>query len=263
MSDFNGGTGGFAPTPPSRDPVPPPPPSMAPPPGYMPYGGANQNAFGSFQRIGGLAKWLGISLFALIAVQLVSVAKSVSDRGSAQDFIHEKITEDQYTKSVGLSALLGLLSFVAFAAVAVLTIIWMFRIAKNLQLMQRVGTWKPGWAIGGWFVPPFVLYVVPFLMMRDLWKGSDPDTSGDWQSNTVASIVNVWWVLYGLAPVLFLGVTFSSFQLDRSAIDAAKEIDDKFAITLASSAAQVVAAVVFLLLVRQLTERHRRTTSEA
>jgi hypothetical protein len=69
-------------------------------------------------------------------------------------------------------------------------------------------------------------------------------------------------VLYGLAPVLFLGVTFSSFQLDRSAIDAAKEIDDKFAVTLASSAVQIAAAVAFLLLVRQLSDRHKRTTNE-
>ena len=224
----------------------------------MPYGGANQGAFGAFQRIGGLAKWLGVSLMTLIAVQVASLAKSASDRGSARDFINGQISEDEYTKTVGLSALLGLLSFVAFVAVAVLTMIWMFRIAKNLQLMDRVGTWKPGWAIGGWFVPPFVLYVVPFLMVRDLWKGSDPDSGPDWRGNRVAPIVNLWWALYGLAPVLFLGVTFSSFQLDRSAIDAAREINDTFAITLLSSAVQVAAAVTFLLLVRQLTGRHRR-----
>lgn len=237
---------------------------MGPPPGYVPYGGANQGAFGTYGRIGGVAKWLGVSLIALIAVQIISLIKSAGDRSSAREFLNGTISESEYTKTVGLSALVGLLSFAAFAAVAVLAIVWMFRIAKNLQLMDRVGTWKPGWAIGGWFVPPFVLYVVPFLMMRDLWKASDPTGGGrDWRTNRVGSIVNVWWVLYGLAPVLFLGVTFSSFQLDRSAIDAAHEIDDKFGITLASSAVQVAAAVAFLFLVRQLTERHRQTIGES
>ncbi|MCU1395379.1 MAG: hypothetical protein JWM34_3807 [Ilumatobacteraceae bacterium] len=262
MSDIDGGGLPTAPRPPAPGTPPPPPPNLGPPPGYVPYGGANQGAFGSFQRIGGLAKWLGISLTALIAVQVLALIKSASDRGKARDFIAGRISEDAYTKTVGLSALLGLLSFVAFATVAVLTILWMFRMAKNNQIQGRIGTWKPGWAIGGWFVPPFVVYAVPFLMFRDLWKASDPDTSRDWRTHRVAPIVNIWWVLYGLAPVLFIGVTFSSFQLDRSALAAAKEINDKFGITLASSVVQIAAAIAYLLLVRQLSERHRRSTNE-
>ncbi|MCU1366421.1 MAG: hypothetical protein JWN39_2060, partial [Ilumatobacteraceae bacterium] len=180
--------------------MPPPPGNLAPPPGYVPYGGANQGAFGAFQRTGGLAKWLGIALMVLIPVQLLALLKSASDRSKARDFISGKISEDDYTRSVGLSGLLGLLSFAVFAAVAVLTIIWMFRMARNSQIIGRIGTWKPGWAIGGWFVPPFVLYVVPFLMFRDLWKASDPDSAADWRTNRVAPIVNVRWVLYGIAP---------------------------------------------------------------
>ena len=42
----------------------------------------------------------------------------------------------------------------------------------------------------------------------------------------------------------------------------AKEIDSKFAVTLLSSVVQVAAAIAFLLLVRQLTDRHRRTINE-
>lgn len=235
---------------------------MTPPPGYVPYGGANQGAFGAFQRVGNLAKWLGIMLIILIPVQVISMLKSAGDRGKARDFLAGRITEDDYTETVGASALIGLISFALFITVAVLTMIWMFRMAKNQQVMGRMGTWKPGWAIGGWFVPPFVLYVVPFLMFRDLWKASDPAPTNDWRTNRVGSIVNIWWVLYGLAPLLFLSVTLSSFQLDRSAVDAAQEIDDKFGVTLAASAVQVAAAVAYLLLVRQLTARHRSATNE-
>ncbi|MCU1400924.1 MAG: hypothetical protein JWN62_4033 [Acidimicrobiales bacterium] len=243
--------------------MPPPPGNLAPPPGYVLYGGANQGAYGAFQRTGGLSKWLGIALMVLIPVQALALLKSASDRSKARDFISGKISEDDYTRSVALSGVLGLLSFAVFAAVAVLTIIWMYRMAKNSQTMRRIGTWTPGWAIGGWFVPPIVLYVVPFLMLRDLWKASDPDSAADWRTNRVAPIVNVWWVLYGLAPILFIGVTFSSFQLDRSAIAAAKEIDSKFGITLASSMVQIAAAAAYLVLVRQLSARHKRVTNEA
>ena len=54
--------------------------------------------------------------------------------------------------------------------------IWMFKMAKNVRALGRQGLrYAPGWAIGGWFVPPCVLYVVPWLMFRELWKASDPE----------------------------------------------------------------------------------------
>lgn len=265
MSDFDGGTRGFPPAPrdqPSVPAMPPPPPRLSPPPGYVAYGGVNQGAFRAFQRIGGLGKWLGICLMALIPVEVLSVIISIGNRSKARDFLDGRITENDYTSTVGLAALIGFVTFALFIAVAVLTVVWMFRMAKNAQVMQRMGTWKPGWGIAGWFVPPFVLYVVPYLMLRDLWKASDPDATGDWRQNRVGPIVTVWWVLYGLAPLAFITVTFASFQLDRTALDAAKEIDNKFGVTLLSSVVQVAAAIAFLLVVRQLTDRHRRTISE-
>ena len=266
MSDSDGGTRGFPPAPrdqPHVPSMPPPPPHLSPPPGYVSYGAATPGAYGSFQRIGGVGKWLRICLMVLIPVQALSVITSIGARSKARDFLAGRISEHDYTSTVGLAALLGILSFGLFLAVAVLTVIWMFRMAKNVELMQRIGTWKPGWAIGGWFVPPFVLYVIPYLMLRDLWKASDSETVGDWRRNRVAPIVTVWWVLYGLAPLAFISVTFASFQLDRTAQDAAKEIDSKFGITLASSLVQVAAAIAYLLLVRQLTDRHQRATQEA
>ena len=56
--------------------------------------------------------------------------------------------------------------------------IWMYRMAANHRALQRNGTWAPGWAIGGWFLPPGGLYIIPFLMFRELWKASDPNGPG-------------------------------------------------------------------------------------
>ena len=243
--------------------MPPPPPNMSAPPGYIAYGGSNQGAYASFQRIGGVARWLGITLIVLVPVLLLAVLKSFGDRTKAQDFLAGKISEGSFKRDIGATALLGLLSAAVLIATAVLTIIWMYRIAKNLQALNRVGTWKPGWAIGGWFVPPFILYVVPFLMLRDLWKGSDPDSGHDWRTNRVGAIVNIWWVLYGLAPVLFLSVTFSNFSVSRSTTSAANQLVDRFGVSIGSSVLQIASAVTFLLLVRQLTARHQQLINES
>ena len=72
--------------------------------------------------------------------------------------------------------------------------IWLFRIAKNHQALGRRLTWAPGWAIGGWFLPPIV-YVIPTLMLRESWKAADPEVpAGDerWKSSSDSPLLWIW-----------------------------------------------------------------------
>ena len=236
---------------------------MAPPPGYVPYGTSAQGAYATFQRIGGLAKWLTVLMIVIIPVQLFTLINLSAVHDKAKDYLAGRGSEDDLKDQITSSAGIGLLSFVVLVAAAVLTIIWMYRIAKNLQAMNRVGTWKPGWAIGGWFVPPLVLYVVPFLMFRDLWKGSDPGTTHDWRSNRVSPIVTIWWILFGLVPLVTITATVSTFSIENSTRKQAKDLVDRFGVTIASNVAQIAAALCFLMLVRQLSARHQQFTNES
>ena len=258
MSDVTGpSSDGF------QTPPPPPPPNMAPPPGYVSYGASTQGAYATFQRIGGLAKWLTVVLIVLVPVLLWTMINSFSVRTEAKDYLAGRASEDDVKDKITASAGIGFLSLIVLVATAVLTIIWMFRIAKNLQAMGRVATWKPGWAIAGWFVPPLVLYVVPFLMLRDLWKGSDPDTTHDWRSNRVSPIVTIWWILFGLVPLVTITATLSTFSLESSTRKQAENLVDGFNISIVSNLGQIAAALCFLLLTRQLTARHQQVTHEA
>ena len=261
MSDVFGPSSDGFPTPPPNSP-PPPPPNMAPPPGYVPYGASTRGAYAAFQRVGGLAKWLTIVLIVLVPVLLWTMINSFSVRSEAKDFLAGRVSEDDLKDKIAASAGIGVISLIVLIATAVLTIIWMYRIAKNLQVMNRVATWKPGWAIAGWFVPPLVLYVVPFLMFRDLWKGSDPDTSHDWRSNRASPIITIWWILFGLAPIVFISATVATFSIDSSTSKQAKDLVDRFGVSIASSLAQIGAALCFVVLVRQLTARHQQVTYE-
>jgi hypothetical protein len=77
--------------------------------------------------------------------------------------------------TIGTGLLAGALGLASF----VLVIIAMFRLAKNQQALGRPGTrWTPGWAIGGWFIP-LASTVIPYLQIRELWRGSDPDLGLD------------------------------------------------------------------------------------
>jgi hypothetical protein len=264
MSESEGGSGEF-PTPPPAvpSPMPPPPPNMAPPPGYVSYSGPTGGAFTSMRSVGKIGKALFVLMAVYLPIGALNILTTVGAHDKAQDFLDGVIDEDTYKKDIGLNLLLGLLIGLLTIALFVLTIVWMFRMAKNLQILQRIGTWKPGWAIGGWFTPPFAIYVVPFLMLRDLWKGSDRNSTNDWRTNPVSPLVNIWWVLFGLvAPALQFAAGASSFKPNADTEDIAKNSVDHFGLTLAGIAAQLLAGIAFLLLVRQLTDRHKQAIDE-
>jgi hypothetical protein len=244
-------------------PPPPPPVGMQPPPGYVAYGGQNQGAFGTFQKIGGVSKALGYVMMAVIAIQVLSTLVSLSLRGKVSDFLNERTSTTSIDGALGLLAIVAIVAGAVMLAAVVLTMIWMFRMAKNQQILGRSGRWVPGWAIGGWFLPPCILYIIPYLMMRDLWKSSEPESGPNWAQNAIAPIVHIWWVLYGLVPLLFISVSFNGFKAGQTIDDAARNFDDSFTRSVLNSVVQIAAAVAYLLLVRQLSQRHMRTTQEA
>jgi hypothetical protein len=216
------------------------------------------------QKVGGLGKSIEILMMVAIPLNLLTGILSFGLREKARDLLDGDIGDREFRNSLGLTTAIGLIVALTTLAVFVLTIVWMFRLAKNQQTLGRTGTWTPAWAIGGWFLPPCVLYVIPYLMMRDLWKSSDPESGPEWRKNAVAPIVNIWWALYGLLPILFVTVTFSGTNLrSRSMLDAAQRLVDTFAISTLSTVVQIAAGVAYLMLVMQLTRRHMQLIGEA
>ena len=161
----------------------------------------------------------------------------------------------------------GGLTLVSQLALIVITMIWLFRIAKNHQTLRRRLTWGPGWAIGGWFLPPLV-YVIPFLMLRESWKAAEPEVQpGDdrWKSSSDTPLLWVWGVLYVVVPLAFIvvGLRQQFGAMGNDAEDLADFFDDRLGLLVAQSVVAVLAAVAWGLLVRALTDRHTRLTGEA
>ncbi len=59
--------------------------------------------------------------------------------------------------------------------------------------------YRPGWAIGSWFVPILSLFR-PKRIADDIWRGSDPDrpqaASGSWREGSVPALFNWWWLAF-------------------------------------------------------------------
>ncbi len=218
------------------------------------------------KRVGGVttAAIVLVAVSALVAVLTVLVGQSFSDE--AETYLADGMSNTDFVEEVAPYLLLTLLQGAVSIAAAVLVIIWMFRIAKNHRTLRRVGTWGPGWAIGGWFLPP-LLYIIPTLMFRELWKASDPDVpvGGDWKSGRTSPLVWVWFVLYSLIPVILLfaqgGDTFGS--LGGSEDQLAEQLTGSQTSVVIATAVTIAGAVAFIALARALTGRHRRLIGES
>jgi hypothetical protein len=76
--------------------------------------------------------------------------------------------------------------------------------------------------------------------------------------------VYVWWVLYGLVPIVFLvsGLAVQTSAFRGNETDLAEWIEDQKAWLIAQGLVGVVQAIGYFLLVRGLTTRHVRLTGE-
>ena len=183
----------------------------------------------------------------------------------AEAFLDGETSSDDFARSMAPYGVVTLVQAVATLASVVLVMIWMYRLAANLKALHRNGRWSPGWAIGGWFLPP-LLYVIPFLMFRELWKASDPEVpvGGEWKSRPVSWVVTAWFVVYGPISIVVQIVSASAgFTMGGTERDLAQQVIDAQDTAALAGVVGAVAAVLFIIMARQLTERHRRLIGEA
>lgn len=241
---------------------------MTPPPGYVAYGNA-PTPLTALRRVGGLSIAVMILTAIVAAGTIGTTVLTAGVAGDADDYLAGALSDDEFRDAIGPLNAIQLIVGLATIATFVVSIIWMYRIATNVRAFQRQTTWSPLFAIFGWMLPPFVLYVIPFLMLRELWKASDasdPDDPESWRASRDTPLVWAWFVLYGIAPVILLLFSVGSFLdggLSAGSLESlAESLDDFGGLAVVSAAVNLAAAVVWILLVRRLTARHKQLTSE-
>jgi hypothetical protein len=239
-------------------------PPGSPPPGYVAYGGPGVYG-GTFQRIGGLTKALVILTAITVAVSVLSLLVQLSLRGNAVDF-RKGVGDLDLGSLIAVGLLAGALSI----GLIVVQIIWTFRMAKNLPVLGRSGqTFSPGWTIAINILGGCTLGIVPYLMWRELWQGSDPSvTRGDpgWKRSPVEAILHIWFALsiFNIAVSLIFGIGNAVTQFrSRTENDLAKQLDDQFGFVMATGLLTIVTSALFLVFIRKLSARHMQATGEA
>ncbi len=94
----------------------------------------------------------------------------------------------------GPEILLGLVQFLVFIGAMIALLRWIYLAHVNARAFgadDMMGS--PGWAVG-WFFIPFANLVMPFLMMRELWKASSGPK--DWQGQAAPAAILAWWLFW-------------------------------------------------------------------
>ncbi|MFB6621294.1 DUF4328 domain-containing protein [Streptomyces sp. NPDC056374] len=147
------------------------------------------------------------------------------------------------------------LAFTLYVATGIVFIVWFHRLRKNAEVWAGdLQSRKPGWAIGGWFIPIGNLWI-PRGIAVDIWRASRWSPYAADGARELA-LLNAWWVCWAADMVL----DRISAQLYKSA-ETADVYVTASVWTLAGYGLDVVAAVLAILFVRRLTSmQHAKAT---
>ncbi|MCX4674751.1 DUF4328 domain-containing protein [Streptomyces sp. NBC_01433] len=199
----------------------------------------------------GLSKAVVVLLCAVIAADLFAVGAGLNmrfllDGGLDDGFL--AVPLDEADRADRLYYFAGGAQVLTLLATAVVFIIWFRRVRLNAEIFDASAhTMRPGWAVGGWFVP-FANLWFPYRVAAGVWTASDRTrTDGGGRTATRAPL-NLWWAAW-VCWMLFgryASGRYSSATLPQEIVDAAT-------LVVASDVLGIVAAVLALLFVRGLT----------
>jgi hypothetical protein len=185
-----------------------------------------------------LSVWLGIKEYMLI----LNIAHGVA------------LNEAAAREIDGWRQMLFLVRRGVIVFIAIVFLIWFYRAFKNLVLGGVSNLrFSPAWAVGGFFIP-FAFFVIPYMVMSELWKGSfalvDEGSKATWRDRPLGGNVVSWWALF-LLMAIGSGVT-AQYSIYAKSIDSlliAAVLQILFDIV------SLAAAIFTILVIREVTAR--------
>ena len=218
------------------------------------------------------ADLLAVFLAVNIVVQLVAVVSTFMHIDLLYRFMSYGIVEAltpaaraEQQAGEGREILARVIQFAAFAASAVMFLIWLHRAYQNLKPLGGKPRYSPAWAVGAFLVPVINLFL-PFQIFQEMWRASDPETIAASGAKPVTAFIEdssksllvvIWWGLW-LLTVINLVVAYrwrASWQVLNDEIIASWLIITASLLLVADS---IATAVLVRKIANRQNERNRR-----
>lgn len=193
-----------------------------------------------------------MGLYAQIAISLAAVLSGYLEYQVLAGFRDSLFASEEAAISAAEASdarqgVVGILQVLVYIVSGFLILRWIHRANWNARALGAHGMrFTPGWSIGWYFIPVFNLWK-PYQAMKEIWKASHAPS--DWQQHSVPSLLGNWWGLWLLTSML----SNASMRMSLRADDI-PDLISASVVTLASDAAGLVLALVFLPLLRTIQD---------
>lgn len=137
--------------------------------------------------------WVGVMLGAAALATVVAAVVTRGDGAGAWSPASASMADSSDAAYIVASGLLGAWLVVGGA----LFVAWLYRMYAQAAVLRPARfTWRPGWAIGGWFVPLLNLYL-PYRLTADVSRSVN---------DGVLASIKIWWTLLVLGVLVSAGV---------------------------------------------------------
>jgi len=199
-----------------------------------------------------LTTWLKYFLYASIIIDAIAAFSGVLQFQLLSDFNLGVYSSEALVNAAAESndkrqQIIMVFQFCIGVTTIVVFAMWIYRANFNSRQLGAQGMkFSPGWSVGYYFIP-ILWFWKPYQAMKEIWQTSKTPTS--WESVTRGTVLPWWWFFYLISNML----ANASF---RSSLHA-KEIGELLTstgITIASNVINIPAAIVALVLVKQIYE---------
>lgn len=202
--------------------------------------------------------WLIALLSFTILVNIIAMIADISQMNLIQRAIDgHSISELDAAENDSRVQTIAIFQLFVFITTAIFFLVWKNQAYKNLDPLNATGReYSSGWAVGAYFVP-FLNLFRPFQIMREIWRGSDPN----FINNSINS--NITWKVAPSNPILPLWWTFSlinkffgylSFRMSNQ-INTIQQIKNYSTVTLISDIIGIPYAIILIILAKDLNKR--------
>jgi hypothetical protein len=214
---------------------------------------------GVFRDAHSLSAWVTGLLVAFSVLILISFPIRLAQLSAVHDYLNGRGSLVDINDKAHAAAPIGGIAFVVLVATVVLWCVWQHHAQSNLPALGAVGLKRtPGWVVGWWFIPG-ACWVMPFRCMKELWQASDPDAgAADWGVRPISWMLPVWWAFWIVWWVLLVVASITPQEPGQAMFTyTPQQLVHRLTWSLWADAARLVAAVLAILIVREIDRRQR------
>lgn len=214
----------------------------------------------SFKSLSSLSMWVIALLIAMIILDVIAIVSSISYLDLIERTNDGTVAFDEANSADERQASIAMTQLLSIVVTGIFFIIWFRRAYRNLgPLGVRWLRYKPGWAVGGWFVP-FLNLVRPKQIANDIWRSTDAglpsELDGPGIGRPVSPLLNWWWALFLISSWVDSAAGAAYGDESLGGLESATQT------AMAGSAVDAIAALLAIFVVSKIAKRqHERYAS--